>query len=92
MLEMWKTVHDRFNEDRDLLLDLLRRPTGPLRDDVDVVVGDVWIGLDWQGVKRDDAPHEQEQSQRDDEKTVIQGEIDEATDRRRDRCLLRSRQ
>ena len=50
--------------DGDLLLDLFGGAAGPLRDDLDVVVGDVGIGLDGQVVERDDAPDEQQNGER----------------------------
>ena len=39
------------DRNRDLLLDLLGGSAGPLRDDADVVVGDVRIGFDRQVVE-----------------------------------------
>ena len=41
-------VHHGFERNGDLLLDLLGGDARPLRDDIDVVVGDVRIGLDRQ--------------------------------------------
>ena len=51
--------HADFEGDGDLLLDVFGGAAGPLGDDVDVVVGDVGIGLDGEVVKGDDAPAEQ---------------------------------
>ena len=46
MHDMRDAVHHDFEWNRDLLLDLLGRNSRPLRDDFDVIVGDVGIGLD----------------------------------------------
>ena len=40
----------------DLLLDVFGGAAGPLRDDLDVVVGDVGIGFDGEVVERDGCP------------------------------------
>ena len=40
----------------DLLLHFFRRAPGPLRNDLDVVIGNVGIGFDRQIVERDQRP------------------------------------
>ena len=61
----------------NLLLDLFGRASRPLRDDLDVVVGDVRIGLDGKVVKRDDAPTEEQDGEAKDQPAVVQRKIDE---------------
>ena len=51
-------VHDGFQRDGDLLLDLLGRDARPLRDDVDVIVGHIGIGFDGKAMEGDNAPGE----------------------------------
>ena len=51
--------HLNLDRDGDLLLDLFGGAAGPLGDDLDVVVGDVGIGLDGEIVEGDRAPAEQ---------------------------------
>src|SRR5262249_42458655 len=65
------------DRDGDLLLDLLGGAAGPLRDDVDVGVGDIGVGFDGELVKRDRAPDQDHESQRHDEDAVVQREIDQ---------------
>ena len=75
---MRDAVHHDFERNRDLLLDLLGRDPGPLRDDLDVVVGHVRIRFDRQIVERDRAPDEQQHGERQDQKPVVQRKIDKA--------------
>ena len=62
--EMRDAVDGDFDGDSDLLLHLFGGAAGPLRDDLDVVVGDVRIGFHRQVVKGDGAPDQQQQSHR----------------------------
>jgi hypothetical protein len=78
MFEMWNAVHYDLERDRDLLLDLLRRDSRPLRDDLNVVIGDVRIGLHRQGSEGDDSPEEQQDRDRHDKKAVVQRKINGA--------------
>ena len=59
----------------DLLFDILRRVARPLGDDVDVVVGDVGIGLDGEVVERDSASDEQHDRDCEDENAVLECEV-----------------
>src|ERR1700752_2242188 len=61
----------------DLLLDLFGGTTGPLCDDLNVVVGDVGIGLDWKIMEGHDSPAEEHDSKTEDEPAVVQRKIDE---------------
>ncbi len=63
----------------DLLLDLLGRPPGPLRDDLNVIVGDVWVSLYGQIVERDNAPREKHDRETKHQPAIVQRKIDETT-------------
>jgi hypothetical protein len=69
--EVGNAVEFDFQRHGDLLLDFFSGVTGPLRDDLDVGVGDVGIGFDGEIVKRDDAPNEQQDCETQDEDSVI---------------------
>jgi hypothetical protein len=71
-------VHGDFQRDGDLLLDLLGGAAGPLCNHLDIIVGDVGIGLDGQRTKCDDAPDEKNGSQRQDEQTFAECGIDDS--------------
>src|SRR6185437_12443043 len=73
-------IHGHFDRDRDLLLDLLGGDAGPLRDDFDVVVGDVGIGLYRKVVERQDAPGEEQNAHRYYQDPVLKREIDQLPD------------
>ena len=77
MLQVRNAVHHDFDGNGDLLLHFFGGAAGPLRDDLNVVVGHVGIGFDRQIVKRNRAPDQQQQGRREDQKAVIEGEIDE---------------
>jgi hypothetical protein len=70
---------DDLERDRDLLLDLFGRNSWPLRDDLDVVVGDVGIRLDRQLVKRNRPQPEQAEAGREHERAIVEREVDGAT-------------
>ena len=53
-----------FDRNRDLLLDFFGGAAGPLRDHLDVVIGNVGIGFDRKIVKRNRAPDQQQQCPR----------------------------
>ena len=61
----------------DLLLDFFGGAAGPLRDDLNVVAGHVGIGFHGQIVEGDHAPDRQQGGCREDQKAVVQGEIDD---------------
>ncbi len=46
VIEVWDSVHYDLDRNRNLLLHLFRGPSGPLRDDLDVVVRNVRVGFD----------------------------------------------
>ena len=50
------SVHYSFERNRNLLFHLLSRNSRPLGDDLNVIVGDIGVGLDGEIVERDDAP------------------------------------
>ena len=70
-------VHHDFERNGDLLLDLLRRDSRPLRDDLDVVVRHVRIGFHRKLMERDRAPDKQQDRDRQDQKAILQREIDQ---------------
>ena len=67
-----------FERDGDLLLDLLRRNSSPLCNDLDVVVCDVGVRLNRQIVERNYPPDEQHKCQPEDQQAVGEGEIEDA--------------
>ena len=69
-------VHHDFQRNGHLLLDLLRRNSRPLCDDLDIVVRNVWVRFDGKLMERNCAPHKQHQRQRKNKEPVLQGEID----------------
>ena len=71
--------HLDFDRHGDLLLDLFGGAAGPLRDDLDVVVGDVGVGLDGKVVEGDDSPAEEHDRKTDDQPAIVQRKIDETS-------------
>jgi hypothetical protein len=71
--------HLDFDGNRDLAFDLLGAAPRPLRDDLDVVVGNVGIGLNGQSAEREDAPNSEQQNSAKDEPPALEREIDEST-------------
>ena len=71
-------VHDDFERDGDLLLDLLGRDARPLRDDLDVIVGHVRIGVDGQMVERHVADAGQQNRKSQNEQALVERKIDDA--------------
>ncbi len=69
-------VHHVFERYRDLLLDLLRRDSRPLRDDLHIVVRHVRIRFDGKLVERHGTPGKQEKRRCQNQKAIFQGEID----------------
>ena len=78
MHDMGNAVHDDFEGNRNLLFDLLGRNSRPLGNDLNVVVGDIGIGLNGQALERDDTGGKKDDGQRQHEQAVAQGEIDDA--------------
>ena len=78
MHDVRDAVHHDFERNGDLLFDLLRRNSRPLRDDLDVVIGHVGIGLNGQMMERDDAPGEKQQGEAQMTRAVVEREIDDA--------------
>ena len=73
---MGNAVHHDFKGNGDLLFHFFGSASGPLRDDLNVIVGDVGIGFHRQIVKGDGAPDEQQQGREQNQKTIIESEID----------------
>src|SRR6516165_2803686 len=74
---MGYAVHHDFKWNRDLLLDLFRGDSGPLGNDIDVVVGYIGIGFNGKLVERDRAPHKKRDRKRQDQESVLQGKGDQ---------------
>src|SRR5258708_39712849 len=75
MRQMRNSVHADFERNSDLLLDLFGRNSWPLRDDLDVVVGNVRISFNRKLMKGNCTPNEQQQRNRQHDEAVLQGEI-----------------
>ena len=77
-----RRARDRdFDRDGDVALDLFRRLAGPLRDDLDDRRRRIGIGLDVQGLERNDAPSAEEGGERNQhERTPRQAKSDETTE------------
>ena len=73
-------VHHDLERNGNLLFHFFGGAAGPLRDDLDVVVGDVRIGFHRQIVKRNAAPDEQQHGRHHHQKAVVQREIDQRAD------------
>ena len=87
MLQMGYSVYLNFDGNGDLLFHLFRRAPGPLRNDLHVVVGDVWIRFYGKVVKRNRAPHEQQYGQRQNDEAVIERVFDQIVDHRSVRAV-----
>src|SRR5215813_6951143 len=75
MRDMWNAVHCNFERNGDLLLDLFCSDSGPLRDDFNVVVGNIRISLDRQRVESYHSRAQKKQSQRYDKKSLIECKV-----------------
>jgi hypothetical protein len=63
-----------------LLFHFLGCTPGPLRDDLDIVVGYVRVGFYGKVMKRYRTPDQQQGGERDNQYAIIEGEINEAAD------------
>src|SRR5208337_4691130 len=70
------SVHLDFDGYGDLLLDLFRGPPWPLGDDLHPSVRHIGISLDWEVVESDYSPEKEEYRQPQDDKAVVECEID----------------
>ena len=82
MREVGQAIHLQLNGNGDLALHFLGGAARPLRDDIDVVVGNVRVGLHREPVKRNDSPDEQQDAEAQDQELLAQGEINEVADHR----------
>ncbi len=76
MNQMRDAIHHDFEWNRDLLLDLFRGNSRPLRDDLHIIVRYVRIRLDGKLMERNRAPAKQQERPREDKKAVLQSKID----------------
>ncbi len=77
MHDMRNTIHHDFKRDRDLLLNLFRRNSRPLRNHFDIVVGDVGISLNRQMTESDDAPSEKNQGEGQHEQAIAESKVND---------------
>ncbi len=77
MIQVGDAIHGDFERNRDLLFHLLRGPARPLRNHLNVVIGYVGICLDGQVVKGDSTPDEKQESDKNNQKAIVQGKVDE---------------
>ena len=80
MLQMGYSIHLNFNGNSDLLFYFFRRASRPLRDDLHVIVGYVWIRFNRKVVKRNRAPNEQEHRHRQNNEAIIERVFDQVVD------------
>src|ERR1700688_2143301 len=80
MLQMGYSVRLNFNWNGDLLFYFLRRAPRPLRDDLHVIVGYVWIRFYRQVVKGNRAPYEQQHRHRQNNEAIIERVFDQIVD------------
>ena len=79
MLQVRNSIHLNLDRNRDLLFDLFRGTTGPLRNNLHPGIRHVGIGLDRQVVKRDHSPNEEQQRRTQYDEAVVEGEINDGT-------------
>src|SRR6185437_4915745 len=77
MIEMRNAIHRNFEWDRDLLLHFFGGPARPLRDHLDIVIGDIGIRFDRQIMEGNRTPHEQQQRDEHNQESIVQREIDQ---------------
>src|SRR5262249_40359190 len=73
------SIHLDLDRNGDLLLDLLRRPPGPLRDHLHPGVGHIRISLDRQLLEGDDSPNKEQDGEAQHDEAVVQREGHEPT-------------
>ena len=78
MHDMRDAVHFDFKWNRNLLFDLFRGNSRPLRNDFNLVVGDVGIGLDGEIAKRDNASGEKYQREGQHQQAVVESKVNDA--------------
>src|SRR3974390_1161948 len=74
--DVGNTIHNGFEGDGHLLLDLLGGDARPLRDDLDIVVGNIGIGFDGKLVEGESTPKNQENGNGEDNEAIVEREID----------------
>ncbi len=79
MCQMRNAGHLNFHRHRHLALDLLGAAPRPLGNDLDVIVGDVRIGLDRQVAEADHAPRSQQHHGAEHHPAIFESEIDKST-------------
>lgn len=77
---MGNAVRLHLDRHSHLLLDLFCRVAGPLRDDLDPGIRDVWICFDGKCVERQTPPDEQKDSQGQDEHSLLERKINDVSD------------
>ena len=82
MRKVGQPIHLQLKGNGNLALHLLGGAARPLGNDIDVIVGNVRIGLNREPVKRDDSPDEQQDAETQDQELLAQGEIDKVANHR----------
>src|SRR6202000_2915241 len=80
MLQVGDARHLDLGRHRNLLFDIFCRMPRPLRDDVDVVIRYIWIGLNRQVMERYDAPCEEQNCPTQNKKPIVQRKVDDPPD------------
>lgn len=79
MLQVRNARHLNLNRNRHLLFNILRGVSRPLRDDVDVVVGNIRVCFDGQVMEGDRSPGKEQYGKCQDQETASQRKVDERT-------------
>src|ERR1700744_2771354 len=77
MCQMRNAGHLNFHRHGNLAFDLLGRTSGPLRNDLDIVVCDIWIGFVRQAAKGYNAPCGKDEGSTENKPAVFERKIDE---------------
>jgi len=77
VLQMWNAVQDDLERNRNLLLYFFCGAAGPLCDDLDIVIGNVWIRFHRQIVERNSTPDQQQNCDGQDQEAIIEGVINQ---------------
>ena len=73
-------VQSGFHRDGDLLFNLFGRNSGPLGDDLDIVVRHIGIGIDGKTVEGDRSGCDQQQRERNNQKLLVERKINNSLD------------
>jgi hypothetical protein len=80
MRQVGYAVELDLERDGDLLFHLFGGMARPLRNDLDVGVSNIRIGLDGKIVERDDAPYKEDNCEAEYQNAIVQRQINQVTD------------